>query len=75
MVLAELILKWAQQLKPARPGETPLIAGNPAAALMLATDLARLMDDMTTRQVGWDKLDELVPRRDGPATGRLRSTS
>jgi ATP-dependent helicase/nuclease subunit B len=61
MVLAELILKWAQQLKPATPGETPLIAGNPASALMLATDLARLMDDMTTRQVGWDKLNGLVP--------------
>ena len=31
------------------------------AALALADDLARLMDDMTTRQVPWDRLDELVP--------------
>ena len=61
MVLAELILKWAQQLKPGMPGEAPLVAGNPASALMLAADLARLMDDMTTRQVSWDKLDGLVP--------------
>jgi ATP-dependent helicase/nuclease subunit B len=61
LVLAELILKWATHLKPATPGETPLIAGNPASALMLATDLARLMDDMTTRQVSWDKLNGLVP--------------
>ena len=61
MVLAELILKWAGQLKPATPGEAPLVAANPALALMLATDLARLMDDMTTRQVSWDKLDGLVP--------------
>lgn len=61
MVLAELILKWAQQLKPDQPDQAPLIAGNPAAALALAGDLARLMDDMTTRQVNWDKLDDLVP--------------
>ena len=40
---------------------TPLIANSPAAALALADDLARLMDDMTTRQVPWERLDELVP--------------
>ena len=39
----------------------PLVANNPASALALADDLARLMDDMTTRQVPWDRLDELVP--------------
>jgi ATP-dependent helicase/nuclease subunit B len=61
MVLAELILKWAGQLKPATPGDAPLVAANPALALMLATDLARLMDDMTTRQVSWDKLAGVVP--------------
>ena len=32
-----------------------------AAALGLADDLARLIDDMTTRQVAWRKLDGLVP--------------
>ena len=42
-------------------GDAPLVANNPAAALALADDLARLMDDMTTRQVPWDRLDELVP--------------
>ena len=61
MVLAELILKWAGQLKPTTPGEAPLVAANPALALLLAADLARLMDDMTTRQVDWSKLDSLVP--------------
>jgi ATP-dependent helicase/nuclease subunit B len=61
MVLAELILKWAAQLKPGTPGEVPLVAANPALALLLAADLARLMDDMTTRQVDWNKLDSLVP--------------
>ena len=39
----------------------PLIANTPQAALGLADDLARLMDDMTTRQVAWDRLDGLVP--------------
>ena len=61
MVLAELILKWAQHIKPEDPGQAALVAGNPASALMLAADLARLMDDMTTRQVSWDKLNGLVP--------------
>ena len=61
IVLAELILKWAEQLKPSEPGQAPLVAGNPAAALTLAADLARLMDDLTTRQVSWDKLNRLVP--------------
>ena len=39
----------------------PLIANTPDAALALADDLARLMDDMITRQVPWDNLDKLVP--------------
>ena len=60
MLLAEQILKWAAS--PAMSGAAaPLVARNPAAALALAGDLARLMDDMTTRQVPWDRLDELVP--------------
>src|SRR5262252_9699088 len=42
-------------------GEAPLVANNPASALALADDLARLMDDMTTRGVTWDRLDGLVP--------------
>ena len=61
MVLAELILKWAGQLKPATPNDAPLVAANPTLALLLGTDLARLMDDMTTRQVSFDKLSGLVP--------------
>jgi ATP-dependent helicase/nuclease subunit B len=61
MLLAELILKWAAM--PEMRGETgaSLVAHSPAAALLLADDLARLMDDMTTRQVLWGKLDGLVP--------------
>ena len=53
-------------------GDLPLVANSPAAALALAGELARLMDDMTTRQVPWDRLDELVPRRPRRVTGRRR---
>jgi len=60
MRLSELVLAWATRLKP-QPGEPPLTVHSPAAALALADDLARLIDDMTTRQVPWDKLNGLVP--------------
>src|SRR5215210_7083118 len=59
--LAEIILKWSETIAPRGSDRAPLIANNPTAALALAQDLARLMDDMTTRQVGWDRLDDLVP--------------
>jgi ATP-dependent helicase/nuclease subunit B len=61
MMLAELILAWARRITPRDTDQAPLVANSPAAALALAADLARLMDDMTTRQVSWDKLGELVP--------------
>ena len=61
MLLAQLVLKWAGSIAPDKKDETPLVASNPASALALADDLARLMDDMTTRGVSWDQLDELVP--------------
>lgn len=61
MPLASLILRWAETIAPKQRGEAPLVANNPAAALALAGDLARLMDDMATRQVDWARLDKLVP--------------
>ena len=61
LLLAELILKWANSPELHGAEGSPLIANTPSSALGLADDLARLMDDMTTRQVGWDKLDGLVP--------------
>jgi ATP-dependent helicase/nuclease subunit B len=60
MLLARLVLQWAERLKPAA-GETPLIVHSPAAALALADALVRLIDDMTTRQVAWERLNGLVP--------------
>jgi ATP-dependent helicase/nuclease subunit B len=60
MQLAQLVLAWAERLKPEK-GEPPLIVHSPAAALALADALARLIDDMTTRQIAWERLNGLVP--------------
>jgi len=56
LTLARLVAAWAK-------GEVlaPLVVGGPASTLALAADLARLMDDMVTRDVPWDALDDLVP--------------
>ena len=59
-LLAQLVRKWTEQIAPPA-GETPLVMRHPAAALALADDLARLMDDMMTREVPWQRLDGLVP--------------
>jgi ATP-dependent helicase/nuclease subunit B len=61
MLLTQQVLKWVDRITPNRSGEAPLVANNPASALALADDLARLMDDMTTRSVPWERLDQLVP--------------
>ncbi|RDV04148.1 double-strand break repair protein AddB [Undibacter mobilis] len=61
MPLSALILKWATTIAPKQRGHVPLVASNPVTAFRLAQDLARLMDDMTTRQVPWGALDDLVP--------------
>jgi ATP-dependent helicase/nuclease subunit B len=61
LLLTQLVLKWAARISPDQHGEAPLVANNPASALALADDLARLMDDMTTRGVAWERLDRLVP--------------
>ncbi len=61
LLLTRLVLKWAASIAPDQHGEAPLVANNPASALALADDLARLMDDMITRGVPWERLDQLVP--------------
>jgi ATP-dependent helicase/nuclease subunit B len=63
LLLARLVLQWASSGALHGSVGAPLVARTPAAALALADDLARLMDDMTTRQVPWDRLDALVPDR------------
>src|ERR1700752_2736220 len=54
--LAHLVAAWAKI-----PATSPLVVGGPASTLALATDLARLIDDMVTRGVDWKALDGLVP--------------
>jgi ATP-dependent helicase/nuclease subunit B len=56
LTLATLVAAWAKG-----PVLAPLVVGGPASTLALAGDLARLMDDMVTRGVGWEALDKLVP--------------
>src|ERR1700730_7913651 len=56
LTLAKLVAAWAKS-----PISAPLVVGGPASTLALAGDLARLMDDMVTRGVGWEALDGLVP--------------
>jgi ATP-dependent helicase/nuclease subunit B len=61
LLLTRLVQRWAASEDLHGGGGAPLVACNPTAALGLADDLARLMDDMTTRQIPWDRLDSLVP--------------
>jgi ATP-dependent helicase/nuclease subunit B len=56
LTLANLVAAWAK-----RPVLAPQVVGGPASTLALAGDLARLIDDMVTRNVAWDALDTLVP--------------
>src|SRR3977135_1974209 len=56
LTLARLVAAWAKG-----PVLAPLVVGGPASTLALAGDLARLMDDMVTRDVAWNALDGLVP--------------
>jgi ATP-dependent helicase/nuclease subunit B len=56
LTLARLVAAWARS-----PVSAPLVVGGPASTLALASDLARLMDDMVTRGVDWSALDGLVP--------------
>jgi len=62
LLLAQLILAWAASPEIRTKDGAPLVANNPATALALAGDLAKLMDDMTTREVAWEQLArDIVP--------------
>ena len=56
LTLAHLVAAWARG-----SAVSPLVVGGPASTLALASDLARLIDDMVTRGVEWERLDGLVP--------------
>src|SRR5580704_14515727 len=61
LLLTQLITTWATSPELHGLSGSPLVAQTPAAACALADDLARLIDDMTTRGVPWERLDDLVP--------------
>ena len=61
LLLTRLVMAWSKSPEVQAAIGSPLVAQTPAAAAALADDLARLMDDMTTRDVPWDRLDDLVP--------------
>ena len=54
LLLARLLPKWAARRRCAAHERHAARRAPPAAACALADDLARLMDDMTTREVPWD---------------------
>ena len=56
LTLARLVAAWAKSSATA-----PLVVGSPASTLALASDLARLIDDIVTRRVDWKNLDGIVP--------------
>jgi len=60
LLLAQLIMTWVKSPELHGAAGTPLVASTPAAAMALADDLARLSDDMITRSVRWEKIDDLV---------------
>src|ERR1700728_4806847 len=61
LLLTRLITQWAQSPELHGASGAPLIAQTPAAACTLPDDLARLIDDMNTRGVSWNRLDDLLP--------------
>ncbi len=65
LALARLILAWAgsvrRELLMLSPDEPLLIPASAADAARLAGDLARLLDDMETAGIPWQRLREIVP--------------
>jgi ATP-dependent helicase/nuclease subunit B len=65
LALAELTLAWGRAVRrdllDLAPGEPLLIPASAADAARLASDLARLMDDMETAGVPWEKVRALAP--------------
>jgi ATP-dependent helicase/nuclease subunit B len=66
LLLARLVMEWVQSPELHGASGAPLVAARPGAALSLADELARLIDDMITRRVAWDRLDDLVPEQFDP---------
>ena len=63
LLLTQLVIKWSTSPKLHGASGASLVAQTPAAACALANDLARLIDDMATRNVDWGRLEDLVPEQ------------
>lgn len=65
LALAELTLAWGREVRrellDLAPGKPLLIPASAADAARLAADLARLMDDMETAGVAWERVRGLAP--------------
>lgn len=65
LALTRLTLKWAREVRREilhlRPDEPLLVPGTAADAARLANDLSRLIDDLETAGVGFDRIAGLVP--------------
>lgn len=61
LLLARLVLAFARRIDASLDDQPMLVAGHPAAALMLGDDLSRLMEQMATAGIDWSALDQLVP--------------
>ncbi|MBN8982525.1 MAG: double-strand break repair protein AddB [Rhizobiales bacterium] len=61
LTLARLVTAWATRLTPQDSSAAPLVAGGPASMLVLADDLAHLIDDMEIRNVDWRSFETIVP--------------
>jgi len=65
LALADLTLAWGRGVRRDLPGLAPdeplLIPASAADAARLASDLARLMDDMETAGLAWEKIQALAP--------------
>ena len=61
LLLTQLVRDWARAPRKFGARGACRSSASPTAASALAEDLARLIDDMTMREVSWDRLDGLVP--------------
>jgi ATP-dependent helicase/nuclease subunit B len=65
VVMTTLVLGWARALSPdvrkLLPGEAVLVPTSPADAARLADDLLALIDQVTTEETDWRKLQDIVP--------------
>lgn len=66
LILSRLVDGWAQSLNQQQRdlyrGSDIVIPSSLSDAIWFAAELARLMDTIATEEVGWEKLQELVPQ-------------